>query len=1749
MAISFNVEPYYDDFESVASGNTLSPKEQYQRILFRPGKAVQARELTQLQTTLQNQISSAGDNVFKDGSVVIPGGVHLHNDIDYVKLDSVNSACDTVAELVGSEFSDGTNKAKVIHAVLASGSDPITLFVQYTSGVVFADNATITATGGKSAEVKASAATGFGSIVAIEDGVYYIKKHFVTVKASVIVLAKYTKNVSFDIGLLVTEALVSSGEDSSLNDNATGTPNESAPGAHRYSITAALSSQAVNAATGNFVLVARLESGIITKNARSSDYNTLGDELARRTFDESGNYYVNPFPAIVKTHQAASPDATKLTLAVGPSKAYVRGYEITKLGTTNVDFNKARTSELVTDKLTEITHDNFIEVTAMTGVPDTTTFGKIAIENSSGTQIGTCRPRSIERVSGNGASSASRYRIHVFDVQLDLAKFPTGMAVAATLDDLEGTAAGSTLAATIASHNIGPDSLVYDLPYERIKTCNSQTDGSTDFNYRYETNRIIGSATVSGSGTATFTAVSAGEQFGSKALNTNWILINDTDATVGGEEVVAADITINNAASPPSVVIANLPSSANGDTVRLIAPVVRTLNQKTKTLSSNASTALNAGTDFSEILSANALGHADIYELVSVVETSGSADVTSNFNLDNGQRETHYDLGHITLKPDSNYTAAVALTVTYKYFSHSAGDFFTVDSYTGQVDYEDIPKFELQELRSAVDFRPRVSNAGGNYTGTGAQTAFAPTRFSQFETDLQFYLPRMDKIFLDSSGVFGVAAGVPDREPVAPDIPSDSMHLFTLSIPAYTISTDEVGINFVDQRRYTMRDIGRLDKRINQVEYYTALNFLETEAENKQILDGSNNPRLKAGYMVDGFANTRMSRSDSAEYRASVDIPHRCLRPSFAQGNAELAHHATSATVKTGDLVTLPYTHSAVISQTQHSGNINVNPYNVFNWTGSIVLSPSTDQWLDIERRPEVVINNDGEFDAMVAALQPQLGTVWGSWTTHWSGGGGGGGYEMQYTPGKMEGPRNSYRGRGSWSRVRTGGGGGGRVKSGKSRSGVQSTIAVETSRVNQGDRVVEVNFVPYMRSRLVHFSATRMKPSTTVYAFFDGTAVANFVNEAQPGHTPLVGINTVTAHPSGAGALTTDANGAVSGSFLIPNNASTNFTAGTKEFRLTSSSTNNEALTRTSATADYTAVGMIETRENVIISTRIPRVQRTNVSSGTVAYSDPLAQSFLFDKSMFITKLDLYFSSKDAGIPVQVQIREMVNGFPTQTVVPFSDVTLNPSSVNIDGTVTTFTFPSPVFLQDGIEYAFVILANSNDYTVKFAEVGGEDQNGNRISQQPYNGVLFKSANASTWTAEQGKDLAFIMHRAEFDTTTRNCVLRNTANPSRQLQANPLTTVVAAANADSTFTLAHRDHGHAAGDSVTLAGFAATNGFAAADLNDTHTIVSVARDSYTITVAAADHASATTAGNGGGTACQATQHLAWNTIKPIIEELVLPNTGTSYTIKDTAQGNGTTIGSTASALRANEDYTPLTPKVIKSGATHTVQLDVTFTSTNSYLSPVIDMERCSMITVGNRIDNQIYRALTGSINPTASTSVTGVNTLFTSELRVGNRILVSGEERTVATITSNTALTVTAAFTDVANDTSIQGYTEEHFSAGTNEAKYVTKIVELVNTSDGIKLIVDLNRPNNTFIDVYHKTGTTLSTFDSEPWVLAPNDLSVVSFTDGYNYNETVYTITPSSAFTLFSMKIVMRSTNTSDIPKVQQLRAIALQA
>ena len=126
-----------------------------------------------------------------------------------------------------------------------------------------------------------------------------------------------------------------------------------------------------------------------------------------------------------------------------------------------------------------------------------------------------------------------------------------------------------------------------------------------------------------------------------------------------------------------------------------------------------------------------------------------------------------------------------------------------------------------------------------------------------------------------------------------------------------------------------------------------------------------------------------------------------------------------------------------------------------------------------------------------------------------------------------------------------------------------------------------------------------------------------------------------------------------------------------------------------------------------------------------------------------------MIYSLVQKTIPVTVQIRDVVNGYPGKKILPFSEKTLNPSSVNItdDGsTATTFTFDSPVYLQENTEYCFVVLANSNEYTSYVGRLGetviGSDRT---ISQQLRGGVMFKSQNGSTWTAEQNEDIKFKM--------------------------------------------------------------------------------------------------------------------------------------------------------------------------------------------------------------------------------------------------------------------------------------------------------------------------------------------------------------------------------------------------------------------
>ena len=1733
MTIKFNVEPYYDDFETATPAvDGLTPKEKYNKILFRPGHAVQARELTQLQSILQNQVTQVSNNLFKEGSMIIPGHTTVESSIDYVLLDTINAT--DMTQLKGLTFTDGHATspllARVVHAEAADGLELVTLYVKYTNtGLagksVYTASDSITASS-FTATVAAVAPTGFGSIASVDDGIYFIKGHMVVVKSDTVILDKYTADPSYDIGLEISESVQTSAGDASLNDNANGTPNYAAPGAHRYQISTKLVKQVVAVtATDNFLLLLRIEAGNITKQVRATEYAVIEETMARRTFDESGNYSVRPFLMDINEHtdvNIVGGDESKISLGMEPSKAYVRGYEVETLSTTQIATNKARESTLFEAASVPTPIGNYVVINSMTGLPFITDYQRISLKNSGSTIIGFARPRTIVH-NGSGV-----YNLYLFDIEMNPGSVFDDVRTLYTAGSLPFNASVVLDSGKAIIKDPGRNTLVFETPFNRVKTCDSSADNDPDdFNYVYHCTRLIGADTVA-SGDAVFTTVGTAEQF--EPLDTeNWIL-----AAADGTIITISSVTI--ASGSQSVTISGL-GSHDGTNVTLIAGVKRSLNHKVKSLTTGGSHNVNQFSVSSPVADMQ-LDRPDGYRLLNVYmsdsmgtgATVSDEDVAEYYDFDNGQRDNFYALSRIKLKPTTAFVPTGQLLIKYEFFTHTgSGDFFTVDSYDNLVDfsgnavrYEDIPNYTSKslgktlELRSSIDFRPRESNAGENFTGTGAHLTVCPEPQTTFTTDIQYYLNRIDKVFIDKDGIFGVVEGVSALEPVLPEDPKDAMVLYNVYMAAYTEGPKEVIPTMIDNKRYTMRDIGRIDKRVNNLEYYTALSLLEKDADGRQIIDsGTGVQRVKSGFIVDSFATHSVGDVTNPEYRSAIDRQAHNLRPQFASDNVSMKYSSVLSTgvQKTGDLITLPYTEVSLANQDQASAWMNVNPYDVFSWVGNIELSPSSDEWKDSTQRPNLVIDQEGVYDAMMGIINEtnSLGTVWNEWQTNWTGA------VSRNSSDTRSGRKITTTTVSSW-------------KTGESRTGIETYVTPDTITTNIGDRVVEVNFAPFIRSRIINFKATRLKANTQMYAFFDGVDVsayvrteATFTLSSDNNNPVLSGKNTVTAHPVTASTLTTNDNGELIGSFFIPNNSTKSFKTGSRLFKLTDSSTN--AVSTTSAEENYNAKGLIETKENVTISTRVPLIERREVPGGNrivpnsssditgVRWVDPLAQSFMIDTSggAFLTSMDLFFHTKDTSETVTLQIREMNQGIPTQRILPFSEVTLNPSSVNVvdldtvnpsPALATNFAFSSPVYLQENQEYCFVILANSNKYNVWYAGIGDNNYiTGRRISKQPYTGVLFKSQNASTWSPDQNKDIKFKINRAEFDTSADGqVVLNNGTVATRKLVKHAITST----SGSKIITVEHPNHHffnttNSIASKVTISGAVNFNGLTT--VNGTHTVYDVEMDRYKINLSASSNASGT--GIGGGADIVATQNQMINTFMPYVQGINFGGTNATWAVK---LATGMTLGATTptpyvldsaySPIIVNQNFSVNKPMVIasvdnKSG--DSILIRGLLTSTKSNISPVIDLERCSLITIANRIDNpEIF----------AGTDTTKNN---------------------------------------------VEGFVAETAATGGSaKSKYVTKSVTLGSASDGLHVFVDTNRPSQTHIDVYYKVAASEDVLDAALWVLA-SPLEAIPYTDSSLFNESEYVIDPAGTFSAFKLKIVLRSSNSSRIPMCKDLRVIAI--
>jgi hypothetical protein len=2112
MSINFNTEPYYDDF---------SQEKQFYKIMFKPGYAVQTRELNQLQSILQAQIKTHGQHMFKEGAMVIPGATSVDTNANYVKLQPNSLTTSFIGKVLTGQTTGV--KALVIYSVDVEGPDPLTLYVKYTqSGTdnqskVFADNEVLVDENNIAVATTALIdSVGMGSISTIQPGFFFIKNHFVYVPEQTVALEKYSNTPTYKIGLDVIESFVSSDDDYTLLDNAQGSYNYAAPGADRYGIDLVYTKKNLNVAnagqfiigssytitesgntdfvsigapdnfqgtrftatgvgsgTGkasineeNFIQLIVVINGSVQQKFDSTEYNIIEQTMARRTFDESGDYTVKNFPIDVReyrnnyrgdwiaytnylagdiilsagnyyvcrkdgTSSAVAPTQSvgtsslastgvswtytanpffnrgiynaepgetlveqninkdKLAIGIEPGKAYVRGYEIEKVGTSYIAVSKARDYQQQNNVKIPATVGNYSLITNLNSLPNVSSLPLVKLFNqltttrgvSSGIEVGTARIRFIEfNNDTTPGTQTTKYKLGLFDVKMndgytfsrDVKQFYilggnaqttftadvfpinrqlSGSITASNVETAlgQGTLFSSELktgdyisvngnirkvVSIISNSEILLDApldasgaiifrvettileqqneaLIFGAPFPFVRKIGDEDD-NVNTSYTVAT-RFTQSSDLGGVITLT---VNAPDSFASVVETDNYLVL-DVDT---GQVVVPGNIQYG----PNTQKVLITTPSAEVRNYIIIAAVNKagTATEKTKTLTTQTVefTTRNAAS-----ASVVRLGKTDGFRLLEVKMDTGtfiaptgiySTDITDRYVFNDGQKSTHYDLASISLRSGQPLPSA-PIRVVFEYFAHSTtGDHFTVNSYLQTINYDEIPAFGGIPLSYVFDFRPSINDAGTGFTSVSVLK-----RGVDIESDFSYYLARKDKICINQNGNIFSITGTPANIPSEPGDISTGMTLYKIEYQPYTYNTNSMQIETIDNKRYTMRDIGKLEKRIDNLEYYTSLSLLEQQTQSLEIQDEFGLNRFKNGFIVDNFTGHGIGDVFSPDYKCSIDMENSELRPSFYMDNVNLIEaNVTDAQRKlkgyqvTGDLITLPYTEVEMVSQLDASTVENVNPFAIFTFLGSIDLNPPSDDWFETNRLPDIITNVEGNFNSIYAAEEASgaLSGIWNAWQTQWTGATLKANVSLANARGVQSGTVN-LGGLSTNYSVDIGGLSGGGIRRttievsatqiGQSRTGVRSIVVPRIDTQQTADRTLSVAVIPYIRARSLLFVVKGLKPNTLFYPFFDsirvdtfttpssqlviprntsfsstvraggesdeparlvnnnaesaldrgdvvfvkqrgssiftkenspGTAVLSLVsNKLNDTNTVLHIVNlrgsfqtgdiiagsitgataTISEAPilkAKGGSLISNSTGEVVGVFDIPNTESNRFRTGSREFKL--SDEFNDTNDRTSvARKQYRAEGVIETKQASYTSTRNADVRQetindfqlvTQTSSRVVSdtgWYDPLAQTFLVQSpgGAFITSVDIFFATKDDNIPIRMQIREVVNGYPGKVILPFSEAMLTPDKVNIsdvmvdtsDGqtlpapTPTRFTFDSPVYLNNFTEYCLALVSDSNNYKVWITDMGQQSVVTNRIiSDQPYAGVLFKSQNASTWTANQNQDMMFRINKAKFVTNTFGEIdFTNNSIPSLDLRNNPFYTVAGS----NYIRVTHENNGLFAGAMVTISGADSVAGIPNSEINKSHVVVSSELDSYVIQTVS----NAGFTGNFGGSLVRSSENIQYNVIQPIVQQQVFPDTNMFHSI---STHSGRSVDGTESpyiksgfyAIEINENN-PLTEvQMIANRSTEidmmngekSITLRAQMITSNENVSPVIDIARLSAIAIQNRI-NQPSESDTNVpaldsrviVSANSSVSITENNKFVTSDLttRLAFATVLPGRYITTtgfATPSNNNKFLVL----DVANDGSyiqvdavltnaasgsainlnvLDRYVSEIAPVGSSSvAKYVSKKINIKNPSSFLKIRFAADVAADANIDVYYKTqpvGSSLN-FDETLYTLASPTQSVVKSDDGV-FTDVEYSLQDLVPFNAVQVKLVMNSTSSAKVVRVRDLQII----
>ena len=1144
----------------------------YYRVLFNSGVALQARELTQLQTIINKQFQRFGDNLFKEGAAVKAGSQGIDNLVEFIKLqDLVNFPLpETITDLIGRTYEGASSgiRFEILDVIDTAGSDPAALYVRYTNTLSATDNTVtprveegeilediLSATGDLKVApiVGVDLPTGLASKFNVDTSIHYTKGFFVYAGPQSIYLSKFSNTPTAEVGFQVVEDVVTVADDEALYDNQGSTPNISAPGADRYRIRLILTTKDQITSGQSFLHIATVRNGVITKAIDEGEsYAIPRDLIALRIKENSGDYLVKPFTITFSDDS----DNDFLILNHSDGIAVVEGYRSQVISPGDFRVPKAQAVTTIENEIVPFTLGNYIDVLedSTSGVPNIDTFQLLTIKDAidfGGSTIGTCRVRAV-----NETNIAGTYRYYLFNIRMNTGSdFGDAKSIGTSNSDFFNPiqTGGKTVL-----QDVTRNTLLFPLSQSR-----PQTMSGVSLSYQ----KRITQAGVSGGSEISITG----------ALTGNEVYSNIDDWILAYADSAISAAVVNPSTTGSTTATLTPPAKVGGGTgtLEVLAYVnnsnatIRQKNLATRSITVSGCDSDGSGFKFID------LHRADGYDVLEILESGDSSVSYANrFTFDNGQRENYYDKARLILKSDQSDPGATF--IKFRHFTHTAGNVFTVKSYdniTGFT-YADIPSFARADgtrinLRNYVDFRP-VADSSGNFisSATGAAINFLPQPNDIVEIDeVNYYLSRNDRLVINEYGNLIYIQGS-DGSSAFPKIPEKTLHLYNIKLNPNTLNRRDTSLQVITNKRYTMKDIAALEKRVDKIEEYTTLNLLEIDTLNQTVLDETGNDRTKSGFFADNFTTHVLSdtRAANQQYRASIDPINGALHPLTIGQNIRLIYDSdrSTNTIRKGDNVYLKYTEEVYVDQSVASKAIKINPFTVSNYAGHMEISPSSDTWHDYERVPRNVVDGGIELETNDALL-------WGNWEWNWNG------LEIENLS------------EGSTTNVKT-------STSGRTTTKTYNKVAKDYI-VEEfiEDRVVFKHHVNKMRSNKIYFKATGLRPNTRVFAFFNNVNVSDFVKKetfqyySDYDSDYSQQYKNITEHPDGKTAtLTTEADGSMQGSFFIPSTDALSFDTGTASFKLLDISVANDNNALSKAAAVYVSTGQLYTRQEEYLSTRV---------------------------------------------------------------------------------------------------------------------------------------------------------------------------------------------------------------------------------------------------------------------------------------------------------------------------------------------------------------------------------------------------------------------------------------------------------------------------------------------------------------------------------------------------------------------------------